>query len=428
MDSRTHEVVIVGAGFAGLNAAKALKGSPANVTVVDRRNHYLFQPLLYQVATGGLSPADIATPIRGLLEKQRNARVVLGNVTGVDLDNRRVILSDGEVPYDTLVVATGSTHSYFGNEWSELAPGLKSLEDATRMRRRILLAFEAAERAESEEERKAWLTFVIVGGGPTGVELAGALVELARYTLKGEFRSVEPSDAAIYLIDATDRVLSTYDPRLSANAEKALERLGVTVMTGTLVTGVSEDGVTFKRGDDETMLPSKTVMWAAGVEASPLGRIIAEHAGIETDRPGRIKVEPDFTVPGHPEVFVVGDLANYPHQTGQPLRGTADVAQSEGTYVGRLIKSRLEGKEHKPYHFRDLGTLAVIGRSAAVADLRFIRLTGFIAWLAWLFVHLLKLVDFQNRITVLVQWGWNYITRNRSARLITGSFDSPFKR
>lgn len=423
-----HHVVIVGGGFAGLNAAKALSRAPARVTLIDRRNHHLFQPLLYQVATGGLSPADIATPIRALMRGQKNARVILGEVVEVHVDPGQVVLSDGDkIDYDTLVLATGARHSYFGKEeWAEAAPGLKTLEDAAEIRRRIFFAFEAAERATDPEDRRAWLTFVIVGGGPTGVELAGAIGELARSTLKDNFRSFDPANARILLFEGSDRVLTTYHPRLSEKALSALGDLGVTVRTGALVRGVTPDGVEISAGDQSQRISCKTVIWAAGVSASSLAGSIAVGTGAELDRAGRLIVEPDLTVVDHPEIFVLGDMPSFSHQTGHPLRGTADVAKAQGSYVGKAISRRLRSKKVDPFKFRDLGKLAVIGRSQAVAELPGIRLSGFLAWWSWLLVHLILLVDFQNRLTVFVQWGWNYLTRNRSARLITGRRQSIF--
>ena len=423
-----HHVVIVGGGFAGLNAARALAEASTRVTLVDRQNHHVFQPLLYQVATGGLSPADISSPIRALLRKQKNARVVLGEVEWVDVVERVVVLSDGDqIPYETLVLATGAGHSYFGrDEWAGVAPGLKTIEDAIEIRRRIFFAFESAERITDPQERKAWLTFVIVGGGPTGVELAGAIGELARSTLKNNFRSFDPAEARILLFEGGSHLLPAYRNGLSASVVASLERLGVTVRTQALVKNVARDGVEVTVDGDIEWVPCRTVLWAAGVQASDLGGLMGDATGAEVDQARRVVVDPDLTVPGHPEIFIVGDLASYSHQTGRPLRGTADVATAEGTYVGNAIRQRLAGKTGKPFRFRDLGTLAVIGRSAAVADFRIVRFSGRLAWWTWLLIHINKLVDFQNRMTVLVQWGWSYLTRNRSARLITGIIESPF--
>ena len=423
-----HRVVIVGGGFAGLKAARTLQKSPEiDVTLVDRRNHHLFQPLLYQVATGGLSPADIAVPIRGLFSRRKNVRVLLGEVENIDVEGRRVLLADGEIPYDTLMIATGATHAYFGHpEWAERAPGLKTIDDATDIRRRILFAFEAAERTHDEAERKAWMTLVVVGAGPTGVELAGSLGELTRHTLRHDFRTIDTAEARILLVEGADRVLRGYDEKLGEDAEEMLRRLGVELVMSTFVTEIDDDGVTFGSDGEETFQPAKTVMWAAGVASSPLGE------RLKLDRMGRVIVEPDLTVPGHPEIFVAGDLACFKHQGkhhgDDPLRGTADVAQAEGAYIGKAIRRRLEGRDVAPFHFRDLGKLAVIGRSAAIADLGIGRFSGFLAWLFWLFIHLMKLVDFQNRLTVFLQWGWSYTTRKRSARLITGKIRRPFER
>ena len=423
-----HHVVIVGGGFGGQNAARALGRAPVRVTLIDRRNFHLFQPLLYQVATGGLSPADITAPIRALLRRQGNAQVLLAEVESVEVADRRVRLSDGQViEYDTLVLAAGAGPTYFGrDEWAERAPALKTVEDATEIRGRTLFAFEAAERVSNEDARRAWLTFVIIGGGPTGVELAGAIGELARSTLKRNFRSFDPAQARVFLLEGGENVLPTYDERLRGSAVSSLGRLGVTVRTRAMVEDVDERGVETKTDGEVQRIDARTVIWAAGVQASRLGREVARAAGVEVDGGGRVVVEPDLTVPGHPEIFVIGDLAYSSHQTGFPLRGTADVALAQGTYVGRAIGRRLAGKAVNPFRFRDLGTLAVIGRSAAVADLRFVRLKG--GWRGgsgssstcscwW---------AYQNRLTVMVQWGWSYFTRNRSARLITGELHSPF--
>lgn len=429
MSHGNHKIVILGGGFAGLNAARALRKADAEITVIDRSNHHLFQPLLYQVATGGLSPANISAPIRGLLSKNRNTHILLADVTGIDAENRTLSTTNGEVAYDTLVLAAGATHSYFGkDEWAENAPGLKTLDDATAIRRKILLAFEAAEQATTEEERSAYLTFAIVGGGPTGVELAGAIGELARQTLKNDFRNFDPSTARVLLIEAGPRILATYSESLSPKAEKSLSKIGVEVMTGAMVTDVTKDGITVRRGDLDDQISTKTVLWAAGVQASPLGRMLVdslaaspESTQLQLDRAGRVPVSADFSVAGYPDIFVLGDLSSFSHQGDAPLRGTADVAAAEGKYVGKLISRRLKSElEQKPFKFRDLGKLAVIGRSSAVADLKFLRFGGYLAWQFWLFIHVLKLVGYQNRSTVLVQWASNYFSRNRSARLITG--------
>jgi NADH dehydrogenase len=417
-----HQVVIVGGGFGGLYAAQALGHAPVQVTLLDRRNFHLFQPLLYQVATGGLSPANIAAPLRAVLRRQKNTRVLLAEVAGFDLAGRRVLLADGAVPYDSLIVAAGARHHYFGHpEWEAHAPGLKTVEDATTIRRRILSAFERAERATDPGERQALLTFVVVGGGPTGVELAGTLAEVAHHTLRNDFRSIRPRTSRVILLEAVDRVLSGYPPDLSRRAAASLARLGVTVRTGATVTDVRPDQVTVRAGGQTEVIPTHTVLWGAGVDASPLGKALADAGGAEVDRSGRVVVEPDLTLRGHPEVFVIGDLANYPHQTGKPLPGVAPVAMQEGRYAAHLIRRRLRGQPPPgPFRYHDRGSMATIGRAAAVADLGRVHLGGFPAWLAWLFIHIIFLIEFENRVLVLFQWAWNYFTRNRSARLITG--------
>jgi NADH dehydrogenase len=426
--AQEHRVVILGGGFGGLSAAQSLKRAPARVTLIDRCNYHLFQPLLYQVATGSLSPANIAAPLRNILRKQKNAEVLLGEAVHIDAANRRVILSDGALDYDTLIVATGSSHQYFGHdEWEEFAPGLKTVDDGTNMRRRILLAFEAAERESDPAKVHAWMTFVIVGGGPTGAELAGALAEIAKDTLRHDFRKIDPSEAQIILVEGTDRVLPAYPPKLSEDARRMLSRLGIKVLTGAMVTDVREHSVTIREGDRTEEIPTRTVLWAAGVLASPLGRILSQEAGAPLDKAGRVVVEPDLSVPGRPEIFVVGDLANFSHQTGKPLPGVAQSAMQEGHYVAKLIEGQLRGKkEPGPFRYFDKGNLAVIGRGAAVADLNWLQLSGLPAWLIWIFVHLLYIVQFQNRLLVLLQWGWLYLTFNRSARLITGKNPLPF--
>ncbi len=423
-----HRVVIVGGGFGGLRVAKRLKNTPVQVTLIDRCNYHLFQPLLYQVATGALSPANIASPLRNVLKNQKNTRVLLAEATRIDAAGRRVILSDGEIPYDTLIVATGSSHQYFGHdEWEKFAPGLKTVEDATAMRRRILLAFEAAEREADPAKLNAWMTFVVVGAGPTGVELAGALGEIAHDTLQHDFRHIVPSEARILLVEAADRVLPPYPPTLSEAARKMLARLGVTIRTGATVMNVEEHAVTIRENGRVEAIPTRTVLWAAGVLASPLGGALAQGAGATVDRVGRVVVQPDLTVPGHPEIFVIGDLANFSHQTGKPLPGVAQPAIQAGRYAAKTILKRLGGQGEKvqPFHYHDKGSLATIGRAAAVADLGWLRLSGLPAWIIWLFVHLLYIVEFQNRLLVLFQWAWLYITYNRSARLITGKNTLP---
>lgn len=426
--SDPHRVVILGGGFGGLSATLALKRAPAHVTLIDRCNYHLFQPLLYQVATGTLSPANIASPLRNILSKQKNARVLLAEATRIDAAHRRVLLSDGSIDYDTLIVATGSSHQYFGHdEWEKFAPGLKTIEDATDMRRRILLAFEAAERETDPEKLRGWLTFVIVGAGPTGAELAGALAEIADDSLRHDFRHIDPSSAQIVLVEGTGRVLPAYPAKLSASAQRMLERLRVTVRTGAMVTGIEQSSVTLRIGDNTETIPTRTVLWAAGVLASPLGKLLAQDTGIALDRAGRVIVNPDMSVPNHPEIFVVGDLSNFSHQTGKPLPGVAPPAIQQGRYVGKLIRARLQGSSQpaKPFHYFDRGNLAVIGRAKAVADLNFVGLSGLPAWLIWIFIHLLNIVEFQNRVLVALQWAWLYITWGRSARLITGKNPLP---
>jgi NADH dehydrogenase len=418
----THRVVVVGGGFAGLRAARALARLQVQVTLVDRRNFHLFQPLLYQVATGALSPANIAAPIRSLLKREKNVRVLLGEATDLDAGRRVLFLSDGELAYDTLVVAAGVRHHYFGNEkWEALAPGLKTLEDAMEIRRRILLAFETAEREGDPVRRRALLTFVIVGGGPTGVELAGALAEIARHTLRGDFRAIDSSEARVFLLEAGERILPAYTPELAAKAVLALTRIGVEVRTTALVTGLSDGSVRFRHGDADETLPARTVLWAAGVKGSPLGATLAAAAGAMLDRAGRVLVEPDLSLKSHPEVFVIGDLAALSDERGHPLPGVAQVAMQQGRYVARVVRARLSGASPPPpFRYFDAGSMATIGRRAAVADLRIVRMSGTLAWLAWLFLHLMYIVQFANRLLVLIQWAWSYVTWNRSARLITG--------
>lgn len=421
-----HKVVILGGGFGGLTAARSLKNAPVQVTLIDRCNYHLFQPLLYQVATGSLSPANVAGPLRDILHKQKNTQVLLGEAVHIDAAKRRVILSDGAVDYDTLIVATGASHQYFGHdEWEQFAPGLKNLNDATAMRGRILLAFEAAERERNPEKLRAWMTFVIVGAGPTGAELAGALGEIAHDTLLHDFRSIDPTQTRIILVEGTDRALPSYPPKLSEAARKMLVRLGVTVQTGAMVTDIRADGVTIRCGDHDEMIPTRTVLWAAGVLASPLGVILSQEAGAKLDRACRVIVEPDMSIAAHPEIFVIGDLSNFSHQTGQPLPGVAQPAIQQGNYVAKLIRARLRGDKLPPFHYFDKGNLATIGRGAAVADLNWLRISGWPAWLMWVFVHLIYIIQFQNRLLVMLQWAWLYITFDRSARLITGKSPLP---
>ncbi len=448
-----HRVVIIGGGFGGLYAARHLNRPEVDVTLIDKRNFHLFQPLLYQVATGGLSPGDISSPLRAVLKRNRNARVWQAEAVGVNVKKREVTLSDGKLPYDTLIIATGVSHDYFGNDsWANTARGLKSIEDALDIRRRIFLAFEVAERQTDPDLRRAWMTFVVIGGGPTGVELAGAMAELAHGTLKDNFRNAIPQDSEILLVEARDRILPQFPPGLSASAERALVKLGVTVRTQTRVTKVSDTGLTLKgvrsevvptvtsskagrrpnkseagldRKSGETHLAARTVLWAAGVKASPMGAVLAKETGAPLDRAGRVWVEPDLSVPGYPEILVLGDLAVFEHQGEKPLPGTAPVAMQQGRYAARLIERRLQGRPLRPFRYKNRGQLAVIGRNAAVADFNWLRVAGYPAWLTWLFVHIWYLIEFDNKVLVMVQWAFDYLTRKRGARLITGESPHP---
>lgn len=425
MDKR-HKVVIIGGGFGGLSAARNLKRAPVDITLIDRNNYHSFQPLLYQVATGSLSPANIASPLRHILKDQRNTTVLLAEATHIDTSRRCVILSDGELEYDSLVVAAGASHQYFGHmEWEKYAPGLKTINDATHIRSRMLLAFEAAERETDREKLRAWLTFIIVGGGPTGIELAGALGEIANDTLRNDFRHIDPSKAQIILVEGTDRILQSYPPRLSAAAKQALEDLGVTVRTSTMVTDVMQHSVRIHCGGQDEVVPARTVLWAAGVLASPLGCVLKEEAGATLDNSGRVIVQPDMTIAGHPEIFVIGDLANFSHQTGKPLPGVAQPAIQQGKFVAKTIRQRLRGEATKNFHYFDKGNLATIGRHAAVADLNWLQVSGVPAWILWVTVHIAYIIQFQNRLLVMVQWAWLYFSNDRAARLITGECPLP---
>ena len=406
-----------------------LRRAPVQVTLVDRRNFHLFQPLTYQVATGALSPGEIAYPLRAIFKRDRNIRVLMAEATDVDLDARELQLgpADGvpappSLPYDTLIVAGGSRYSFFGHdEWAAFAEEVKSLESALLARSRILAAFEAAEMEPDPERRAAWLTFTVVGGGPTGVEMAGQIAELARDTLRRDFRSVDPRTGRILLIEAADRVLTSFPPSLSAKAARSLERLGVTPLLGRTVVGVDTEAVTMQDASSQTeRIPSRTVIWAAGVTASPLAAKLAEHSGAELDRAGRVTVEPDLTLPGHPEVFALGDMIRVRGSDGAPrvLPGVAPAAMQEGRYAARVIRDRLRGKDAPPFQYRDKGNLATIGRATAVADIKGLRLSGYIAWLTWLLVHLWYLVGFQNRIVVFIRWAFSFVTHGRGARLI----------
>ena len=410
----TPRVVIIGAGFGGLSAAKKLAKAPAQITVIDKRNYHLFQPLLYQVATAALSPADIAMPIRAILSRQKNATVLMAKVKGIDTARREVLLPDRRVPYDHLIVATGARHAYFGHdEWEPFAPGLKKIEDATELRRRLLLSLERAEMAEDDGSRRRFMTFVVIGGGPTGVEMAGAIAELAKMAVARDFRRIDPRDARILLIEAGSRILNSFPPKLSEKARRALEKLGVEVRTGTPVTRCDKDGVQL----GEERIESDCMVWAAGVAASPA----AKWLGAERDKAGRVVVGPDLTLPGHPEIFVIGDTATAKDATGKPLPGVAPVAKQQGEYAARAILARIAGKPSPgPFRYRNLGNLATIGRKAAVADFGWTQLSGRIAWLLWGLVHIFFLIGFRNRIAVLLDWLYAYVTFQRGARLITG--------
>ncbi len=419
----SYRVLILGGGFGGLLAAQKLKRAPAQITLIDRRNFHLFQPLMYQVATGSLSPGDIAAPLRSVLSSQKNTQVLLGEAADIDPAAKRVTLKDGAVfEYDSLIVATGSQTSYYGNDsWRPWAPSLKSVEEATTIRHKLFNAFERAERAETEEEARRWLTFVIVGAGATGMELAGALAEIANQTLKHDFRRINPATARIILMEGGNRVLPAYPEELSLKAERLVARLGVQIEKGVMVTCVDEDGVTFKKGDASEKLAAKTVLWAGGVTTNAFGKALAARTKAETDRSGRIKITPQLTIPNYPDIFVVGDLANSLDEKGKPLPGVAQVAMQGGVYAAKAIRSRIAGKpELKPFHYFNKGDMAVIGRAAAVANIFGFHVSGLLAWLIWLFIHLIYIVEFQSRVVVFIQWGFEYLTFSRGARLITG--------
>ncbi len=417
--SQRKKIVILGGGFGGLYGARALKSAEVDITLVDRRNFHLFQPLLYQVATGSLAPGEIAAPLRSVLKRQKNTRVVLAEATGIDPQAKQLILDGGasRLDYDTLVISTGASNFYFGNDaWREYAPGLKSIEDATRMRHKILRAFEAAEKETNALKRQVWLTFVIVGAGPTGVELAGAIGEIANDTLRQDFRSIKPEEARILLLDGGPRILAAYPEELSAKAEVSLIGMGVRSRTGVRVTAIDSDGVTINAGE---RIESKTVLWAAGVKASAFGQILATATGCKLDRQGRVIVQPDLTIANHPEILVIGDLACC-EIDGKPLPGVAPVAMQQGAYVANRIR---HGSTTQPFCYVNKGNLAVIGRASAVADFGFLRLSGFFAWLTWLFIHLLFIVEFESRLLVFIRWGIQYFTFSRGSRLITGDDD-----
>ena len=420
----THRVVIVGAGFGGLNAATALAGADVNITVIDQKNYHTFQPLLYQVATAGLSPGEIAEPIRSILHRHKNVEVLMAEVTGFDLERRVVHIADQDVPYDSLIVAAGARHAYFGHdEWETLAPGLKTIEDAIEIRRRVLLAFELAELQAAAGEVTDPLNFVVVGAGPTGVELAGTLAEICRHALANDFRSIDPRRTRIHLIEGGPRVLPSYPEDLSRSALEQLQHLGVEVLTNAMVTKIEPGTISMGNAS----MKAAVILWAAGVAASPLGKKL----GAPVDRAGRVLVQPDLSISGHPEVFVIGDLAALKDQSGNLLPGVAPVAILEGRFVAKLIRQVIadispdHSGQRKPFHYRDKGSLATIGRAAAIAQFGKVHISGFMAWLAWLFIHILFLIGFQNRVLVLIQWAWSYFTYERGARLITGGTSLP---
>lgn len=420
-----HRVAIIGGGFGGLSAAQALGNAPVEVTLIDKRNFHLFQPLLYQVATGNVSPADISAPLRSVLSKNSNTTVLLDEAIGLDPDAQQIELRDGTVSYDTLVIATGSSHHYFGNDqWSDMAPGLKTVEDALSIRGSVFAAFEAAEKEVDEERRRTLLTFVIVGAGPTGVELAGAIAELAYVTMKEDFRNIDTSEAQILLLEGADRVLPPFSSESSTEAAEALQRLGVSIRTKSLVTNISDDKIlTVKCGDDVESFKAETILWAAGVKASGLGKVLAEKTGSELDRAGRVIVSKDLSLENYPNIHIVGDLAHY-LQEERPLPGVAPVAMQQGEYVAKLVQNKLAGKKTEPFKYVDRGSMAIIGQNEAVADMKLLnqdlKLKGPFAWLVWLLAHIYYLIEFDSKLIVTIQWVWNYFTRKRGARLITG--------
>lgn len=428
MAENEHRVVILGGGFGGLSAAQALKRTPVQITLLDRRNFHLFQPLLYQVATGSLSPGEIAAPLRSVLRKQKNAEVLLGEAADIEPHKNLLTLTDGaKFEYDSLIVSTGSQTSYYGNDsWRKNAPSLKTVEEATNIRQKILLAFECAERAATEEEARAWLTFVIVGAGATGLELAGALAEIANETLRHDFRRINPTEAQILLVEGGPRVLTAFPEDLAEKAERLVSKLGVKVLKGVKVTDVDADGVTFEHGSSTERLNAKTVLWAGGVTTNEFGRTLAKRTAAKTDRVGRIEVTPQLTIPNFPNIFVVGDLALANDKDSKPLPGVAQVAMQGGAYAAKVIRARVEKKpEPPPFHYFNKGDMAVIGRAAAVANIFGLHLSGLIAWLVWLFIHLIYIVEFQSRIMVFIQWGIQFVTFSRGARLITGDMRKP---
>jgi len=427
--SGRHKVIIIGGGFGGLSAAQALKSAPVDVTLIDRRNYHLFQPLLYQVATGSLSPGEIAAPLRGVLGRQKNTRVLLGDVVDIDPVAKSVLLADGaNFEYDSLIVAAGSQTSYYGHsEWQKWAPGLKSVDEATILRHKILYAFEVAERLDDPAQRRAWLTFTIVGAGPTGVELAGAIAEISRQTLRHDFRSIDPEDAQIILLDASPRVLMTFPEDLAHKAVRSLAKLGVQTKMGALVHELTRDGISYQANGSTQALATKTVIWAGGVTVSPLAKMLAQRTGAETDRGGRIKVAPDLTMANFPDIYVVGDLALSIDRHGKPLPGVAQVAMQGGAYAAKAITRKAKGQpKPAPFNYFDKGNMAVIGRAAAVADIFGVHVSGLPAWLVWAFIHLMYIIVFQSRVLVFVQWAIQDLTSSRGARLITGVAPTDF--
>jgi NADH dehydrogenase len=429
-----HRVVVIGGGFGGLLATKSLARAPVEITLIDRRNFHLFQPLTYQIATGALSPAEVCYPLRAIFKRHRNIRVMMGEVTEIDLDGQELLVDPGagasgpiRVPYDTLIAGGGSRYSYFGHdEWQAVAPEVKSLESALAVRRRLLSAFEAAELEPDEQRRRGLLTFVVVGAGPTGVEMAGQIAELARDTLRRDFRSIDPREGRVLLVEMTDRVLGTFPPSLSRRAVRSLEHLGVTPLLEHRVVDIDSQAVTIQAPDGESeRIVASTVIWAAGVTASSLAKRLGDQTQADVDGAGRVTVEPDLTLPGHPEVFAIGDMVRVRSEDGnvQTLPGLAPVAMQEGRYAAKVVKARLRGKTVRPFHYRDKGNLATIGRSRAVADLHLVKLSGFPAWVTWLGVHLWYLVGFQNRVLVFIRWAVSFFTRGRGARIITASFE-----
>jgi NADH dehydrogenase len=419
--AQVHRVVIVGGGFGGLSAALAFKRARVEVTLIDRRNFHLFQPLLYQVATGGLSPANIAAPLRSIVKRQANCSIIMDNVQGFDIQNRQVILNDRNIPFDSLIVAAGAGNNFFAHpEWEEHATGLKSIEEATEIRRRVLTAFENAEETSDPARRERFMTFVVVGGGATGVEMAGAISELARHTLHRDFRKIDPSKSRILIVEGSPNVLGVFPDPLPAKAEKALQKMGVEIWTSSKVMDIQADHVQIDRGGTRHRIETSMVVWGAGVKASPLGKLLADATGATTDRGGRVVVQPNCSLPSYPNIFVIGDMASIT-SNGKPVPGVAPAAMQMGRFVARTIRMKAEGRNPTDnFVYYDKGSMATIGRNAAVVSFAGLKMSGFIAWTAWLFVHLMYLVNFSNRILVLFQWFWSYITRNRSARLITG--------